>query len=133
MSKSGEYGDFLPPETSPFKYNETMAKDYFPDPKAEEITTGTYGKENGKDVFACVDCKKNFKITPNEFAFYERMGLQLPTKDFECRMQDRLNKRTPRKLWKRNCMKCGADIETTYAPDRPEKVYCEACYQAEIA
>ncbi len=133
MTKAGEYGDFLPPETSPFKYNETMAKDYFPDPKAEEITTGTYGKENGKDVFACVDCKKNFKITPNEFAFYERMSLPLPSKDFECRMQDRLRKRTPRKLWKRNCIKCATDIETTYAPDRPEKVYCEQCYQAEVA
>ena len=128
-----EYGDFLSPETSPFKYNETLAKDYFPDTKAEEIKTGTYGKENGKDVFACVDCKKNFKITPNEFAFYERMGLPLPLKDFECRMQDRLRKRNPRKLWKRQCMKCNTDIETTYAPDRPEIVYCESCYQQEVA
>ncbi len=127
-----EYGDFLPPETSPFKYNETLAKDYFPNPQADEIKTGTYGKENGKDVFACSDCKKNFKITPNEFAFYERMGLPLPLKDFECRMQDRLRKRNPRKLWQRTCMKCGTDIETTYAPDRPETVYCETCYQAEV-
>ncbi|MEK7615989.1 MAG: hypothetical protein AAB420_02160 [Patescibacteria group bacterium] len=133
ISNMSEYGDFLPPETSPFKYNETLAKDYFPDPAAEEIKTGTYGKENGKDVFACVDCKKNFKITPNEFAFYERMGLPLPLKDFECRMQDRLRKRTPRKLWHRNCMKCDKDIETTYAPDRKETVYCEACYQAEVS
>lgn len=133
ISNMPEYGDFFPPETSPFKYNETMAKDYFPDPKAEEIATGTYGKENGKDVFACVDCKKNFKITPNELTFYERMGLPLPSKDFECRMQDRLRKRNPRKLWSRQCMKCGTDIETTYAPGRPEKIYCEACYQNEVA
>src|SRR3989344_4905601 len=132
MSKMGEYGDFFPPETSPFKYNETLAKDYFPDPNAEEIKTGTYGKENGTDIFACVDCKKNFKITPNEFAFYERMGLSLPLKDFECRMQDRLRKRTPRKLWKRNCAKCNVDIETSYAPDRKEIVYCETCYQQAV-
>lgn len=148
MTKAGEYGDFLPPETSPFKYNETLAKDYFPDPNVEEIKTGTYGKENGKDIFACVDCKKNFKITPNEFAFYERMGLPLPQKDFECRMQDRLRKRTPRKLWQRTCMNpdaavgaptlpgrrgCLNTFETTYAPDRPETVYCETCYQAKVA
>ncbi|MDO8571887.1 MAG: hypothetical protein Q7R79_04375 [bacterium] len=133
MKKQREYGDFFPHEASPFKYNETLAKDYFQNPQAEEIKTGTYGKENGKDIFACVDCKKNFKITPNEAVFYGRMHLPLPTKDFECRHQDRMRKRTPRKLWKRNCMKCGTDIETTYAPDRPEKVYCEACYQAEVA
>ena len=133
MTKAGEYGDFLPPETSPFKYNETLAKDYFPQTAAEEVQTGTYGKENNKDVFACIDCKKNFKITPNEFAFYERMGLPLPQKDFECRMQDRLRKRNPRKLWKRACMKCGTDIETTYSPERKEVVYCEACYQQEVA
>ena len=105
-------------------------KDYFPDQKPE-IKTGTYGKTTGR--LRCVDCKKNFKITPNEFAFYERMGLPLPLKDFECRMQDRLRKRNPRKLWKRQCMKCNTDIETTYAPDRPETVYCESCYQQEVA
>ena len=152
MSKDGVYGDFLPPETSPFKYNETMAKDYFTLSEAEakskgipweEITTGTYGKENEKDVFACqgnnpsgilgTPCGRNFKITPNEFAFYERMGLPLPRKDFECRMQSRLRQRNPRKLWKRTCAKCNADVETTYAPERPEAVYCETCYQSKIA
>jgi len=143
MKKRGEYGDFLPPETSPFKYNETMAKDYFPDPRAEEIKTGTYGQENGKDIFACVDCKKNFKITPSELAFYERMGLALPRKDFECRMKDRIAKRNPRKLWHRACMctkahphhqsQCTNEFETTYASDRNETIYCEPCYQAEVA
>lgn len=132
MKQQAVYGDFLPPETSPFKYNETLAKDYFPNAKAEEIHQGTYGKENGKDVFACVDCKKNFKVTPNEFAFYERMGLPLPIKDFECRMQDRLAKRTPRKLWHRNCAKCNAEIDTTYSPERKEIVYCETCYQQAV-
>lgn len=151
MEQRGEYGNFFPLELSPFKYNETLAKNYYPDPKAEETKTGTYGKENGKDVFACIDCKKNFKITPSEFAFYERMHLPIPLKDFECRMQDRLKNRNPRKLWNRTCMcdyqvykntakhqhhpegQCLNEFETSYAPDRPEIVYCEACYQNEVA
>jgi len=28
---------------------------------------------------------------------------------------------------------CPNKFETTYAPDRPEIVYCEQCYQAEVA
>lgn len=151
MKKQGVYGDFLPPVTSPFTYNETMAKDYFTLSEAEakskgfqwgSVQQGTYGKENGIDVFACSTCKKNFKITPTEFEFYKRMGLPLPLKDFECRMQDRLRKRNPRTLWHRSCMcttthpshqgVCQNEFETTYAPDRKEIVYCESCYQSEV-
>lgn len=36
--------------------------------------------------------------------------------------------RNPRKLWKRQCGKCGKEIQTTYSPERPETVYCEGCY-----
>ena len=73
------------------------------------------------------------------------MGLPLPRKDFECRHRDRMAKRNPRKLWHRKCMKenCANEFETAYAPDlryaegsgeasRPEIIYCERCYQAEI-
>ncbi|MBI5220749.1 MAG: hypothetical protein HY978_02855, partial [Candidatus Liptonbacteria bacterium] len=28
---------------------------------------------------------------------------------------------------------CPSEFETTYSPDRPEIVYCESCYQAEVA
>ena len=28
--------------------------------------------------------------------------------------------------------KCPNEFETSYAPDRPEIVYCEQCYQAEV-
>jgi hypothetical protein len=127
---------------SPFKYNETLAKDYYPNPDEEEIKTGTYGKENSKDIFACVDCKKNFKLTAAELDFYKHMGLPLPLKDFECRLQDRINKRNPRKLWHRQCMcdksshghdgKCQNEFETSYSPDRKEIIYCEQCYQQEV-
>ena len=160
MKKEGVYGDFLPPHLSPFGYNETLAQEYFPitEKEAKEKgfnwqteTSGTYGKETIKEenmpetieevtedilnqILVCKDCKKNFRITKGEFDFYKRMNLPLPHKDFECRHQDRMRKRNPRKLWHRECMKegCQNKFETSYSPDRPEIVYCETCYQQEV-
>jgi len=130
--------------------------------KWQEKTTGTYGEETIKencipdiiektpdsitsDILGCKDCKKNFKITQNELNFYRRMHLPIPHKDFECRHQDRIKKRNPRQLWPRSCMckneqhhnhtgrSCPEKFETTYSPDRPETIYCESCYQQEVA
>ncbi len=28
--------------------------------------------------------------------------------------------------------RCPNEFETSYAPDRPEIVYCESCYQSEV-
>ena len=30
------------------------------------------------------------------------------------------------------CAKCEKEIESTYAPERPEIIYCEECYLAEV-
>ena len=169
MKKEGVYGEFLPPELSPFGYNETLAKEYFPMSEKEakekgfrwqEAETGTFGKETIKEnetpktaeelnesilkeVLVCSECKKNFRITRAEFDFYKRMNLPLPHKDFECRHQDRMKKRNPRKLWHRECMctierhghagTCPNEFETSYSPGRPETVYCETCYQQEVS
>jgi hypothetical protein len=160
MKKEGVYGDFLPPALSPFGFNETLGYEYYPitEQEAKEKgfnwqnqTTGTFGKETItekdmpetieevtedilKEILVCKDCKKNFRITKAEFDFYKRMNLPLPHKDFECRHQDRMKKRNPRKLWHRKCMKegCLNEFETSYSPDRPEIVYCETCYQGEV-
>ena len=154
------YGQFFPASLAPFAYNETLAYDFFPLTKDETIkrgfrwedkTTGTYGKETIKkekipnsiekvdekilnEILVCEECNKNFRITQAELSFYKRMNLPLPHKDFECRHKERMSKRNPRKLWHRNCMKdgCQNEFETSYAPDRPEIVYCETCYQQEI-
>ena len=130
LKKDGVYGEFLPPSLSPFGYNETLAKEYFPMDEKEakekgfnwqEQTSGTFGKETIKEenipqtiievdenilneVLVCKDCKKNFRITKSELDFYKRMNIPLPHKDFECRHQDRMKKRNPRALWHRSCM-----------------------------
>ena len=86
---------------------------------------------NGK----CRDqCTEAFKIIPEEFKFYKRMNLPLPRLCPNCRHYQRINLRNPLRLWHRKCMKkgCQNEFKTTYAPDRPEIVYCEKCYQQEI-
>ena len=87
-------------------------------------------------------CTTAFKITPLELSLYKILNLPLPEKCFACRRTDRFKFRNPRKLWHRTCMcdkenhehegKCQNEFETSYAPDRPEIVYCESCYNKEI-
>ena len=160
LKKEGVYGQFFPASLAPFGYNETLAQDYLPLSKEEaskrgfkwqDKTTGTYSKETIKEgempetieeatedilkeIFACGECKKNFRITKAELDFYKRMHLPLPHKDFECRHKERMAKRNPRKLWRRKCMKegCNNEFETSYSPERPEIIYCESCYNKEI-
>ncbi len=79
-------------------------------------------------------CVTAFKITSLELSFYKILNLPFPEKCFACRRTDRFKFRNPRKLWHRKCMKegCQNEFETSYAPDRPEIIYCESCYNKEV-
>jgi len=88
-------------------------------------------------------CTEAFKITFPELQFYKKHNLALPRLCPNCRHFQRLKKRNPLRLWHRSCMckkenhfhganKCNIEFETSYAPDRPEIIYCEKCYQAEV-
>ncbi len=102
------------------------------------------------EILMCTGCGRNYRIVPQELQFYRRMNLPLPRKCFFCRHKDRLDLRNPFKLYSRQCrclsskfknstehfhgsQPCPNTFETSYAPDRPEIVYCEQCYQAEVA
>lgn len=78
-------------------------------------------------------CMGAFKIIPSELEFYRKMNLALPRMCSNCRHYQRLAQRTPFKLWDRKCAKCGKEIKTSYSPNREEIVYCEQCYNAEVA
>ena len=79
-------------------------------------------------------CTTAFKITSLELTLYKILNLPIPEKCFPCRRQDRFSLRNPRRLWHRICMHegCNNEFETSYAPDRPEIIYCESCYNKEI-
>ena len=214
-----KYGEFFPPELSPFSYNETIAQEYFPLTKEQALSQGYSWKDpeernlkidikteelpdlikDVKDdivgkVIECAtarnwrrsdlrqiskgqssgefsNCTTAFKIIPQEMEFYRKMNLPLPRLCPNCRHYERLKQRNPLKLWHRKCMcggktsanfgvrgvpdtanskgstfgnykntiehfhkdqPCPNEFETTYAPDRPEIVYCEACYKQEV-
>lgn len=157
MKKEGIYGDFLPPHASPFGYNESLAKEYFPLEKEaaleqgfkwQDAASGQFGKETIKtadmpqtiaevtdailnEVLVDEVTGQNFRITAAELQFYQQMGLPLPRRSFETRHQDRMHKRNPRKLWKRTTDD-GKEVLTAYAPDRPEKILSEEAYQQAV-
>jgi len=73
-----------------------------------------------------------FRIQKQELDFYRRQNLPLPHAHPDERYDRRLRLRNPRHLWSRQCAKCQNPIATTYAPERPETVYCEECYLKEV-
>ncbi len=87
-------------------------------------------------------CASAFKIVPTELQFYKLKGLPLPRYCPNCRHYARLKYRNPMHLYARTCTcnlanhdhvgACPNTFQTTYAPNRPEKVYCESCYQKEV-
>ena len=115
---------------------ETIAYDELPNDPA------SYGNELLKNVLKCDECGRNYRFIEREIVFYKRLNLPLPRCCFNCRHQRRMDLRLPRKLWHRQCMcdkkhvhhegHCDIEFETSYAPDRPEIIYCEKCYQQEI-
>jgi hypothetical protein len=154
-----KYGEFFPTELCPFGYNESVINDHFPLTKEEIIERGYSYKEkidnkytitlkakdipdNIKDtddhildeVIECEVSGKAFKITPFELQFYRRMNIPIPHLHADERYKERLSLRNPMILYSRSCMNegCTNTFETSYAPERPEIVYCEKCYQQEV-
>ncbi len=107
-----------------------------------------------KGILKCEITDRPFKILPQELAQYIERNIQIPRRHPDQRHIDRLAKLNPRKLWHRQCMceekltinneqltrksecqhqgRCTNEFETTYAPERTEKVYCENCYQKSV-
>jgi hypothetical protein len=147
---------------SEFGYNETTAMDYFPLEKDEvkkmggnwqdenfdqktEVDTyepkdiGTYRdlekvKTLLNSIIICEFSKRPFKIQPQELRFYLKNHLQIPNIHPSERYKARFSKINPQKIWHRKCMNegCKNEFETTYSPERPERVYCESCYQKAV-
>ncbi|MFA6528015.1 MAG: hypothetical protein WCT46_00570 [Candidatus Gracilibacteria bacterium] len=135
MIQTGEYGEFFLMSISPFAYNETIASEHYPLTREEALNKGYKWKESREksgtrdpEAETCIKCNKGFKILNSEKDFYKNLSVQIPRACPNCRHQDRIALRNPRHLYNRACAKCGTAIQTTYAPDRPETVYCEKCY-----
>ncbi|MCP6719886.1 MAG: hypothetical protein KJI72_00985 [Patescibacteria group bacterium] len=86
-----------------------------------------------KVVFDSENNKKSRYIKA-ELEFYRRYNLPLPQKHYSVRLAEKRKKfgSIVLELYERKCVKCGKSMQSSYSPDRPETVYCEQCYQAEV-
>jgi len=79
----------------------------------------------------CQNCKSDFTIEPDDFSFYEKIGVCAPVDCPNCRAQLRLSFRNERTFYKHKCDKCGSDGVSMYSPNKPFKVYCYDCWFAD--
>ena len=134
--KSGRkygYGEFFPPEFSPFAYNETIANDFFPLSKEEAVGRGFLWRDSEvgetkvtvkaqdlpdhikqvddsivKEVIECFSCVKPYRIIQMELDFYRRFSLPLPRLCPDCRHEERAEHRNAPKFYDRKCQCAGA-------------------------
>ena len=159
MQKTWEWWEFFPSSISPFWYNETVAQEYFsltkkeakdkwfnwsdyepPKPNVEKIIPAEKLPEDIKDIpddilnwaIKCEVTEKPFRIIKQELDFYRKHNLPIPKRHPDQRHLERMQLRSPRKLFDRKCDKCWVEMKTTYSPNRKEIVYCEKCYEKEV-
>jgi hypothetical protein len=159
MKQNGEWGEFFPQDMTPFAYNETVAHEYYPLTKEEACTQEYRWRENLGEIpdvekiipaeklplsiddipddvlnwaIECEATQRPFHIIKQELAFYRKHKIPLPHFHPDERHWKRISRRNPRRLWQRECGKCGKEMQTSYAPERPEIVYCEECYLKEV-
>ncbi|OHB22827.1 MAG: hypothetical protein A2939_05625 [Parcubacteria group bacterium RIFCSPLOWO2_01_FULL_48_18] len=148
------YGEFLPPELSPFAYNETMANEFFPLSEEEAGVKGyrwrspeirqyavTMTAEKLPDhikdapdsilneIIQCANCSKGFRIIPMELDFLRRMNVPLPRECPFCRVRSKFRQWVKNMtLVKRTCSQCNVGFETSYTKEEYEHILCSKCY-----
>ncbi len=155
MKNTDEWGEFFPKHFCPFGYNETIAQEYFPLTKEKALAKGYRWKDPSDEkpdverivlaqelpesiaevsddilqwAVTCAVSGRPFRIIKQELDFYRQLDIPLPRLHPDERHNRRMRLRPSRIFSGRACGKCGKEIRTTYASDRPEIVYCESCY-----
>jgi len=141
---------------SGFKWGETEIREFTITVRAEDLPDHINRADDSitREIISCQSCEKQYRIISSEFQFLKSNGIALPRECWECRHRERLSWINPPRYYDRNCS-CGGEGDrkgvyqnqaehfhgpapcpnefiTTFAPDRPEIVYCESCYQSEV-
>ncbi|MDC0357709.1 hypothetical protein OAO01_02760 [Oligoflexia bacterium] len=152
MKSTGEWGQFFPKQLSTFAYNETAAQDFFPLSQADirahgwqwhDIPSGfeydgpQYDLPDAindvtddicSQVLTCEATGKHYRLTTQEVEFYRKMELPIPRLAPEARHQRRYARRTPHKIFERQCSETGEKIFSSFAPERTETVLSPEAY-----
>ncbi len=162
MLSKGEYGEFFPIKKSIHPYQDSVAStEYSLDERvvkekgwhqAEEVESDLDLSKikiiNGENIPAdisqvdksifqkaiiCSQTAKPFKITSFEFDFYKKHNIPLPTIHPLERIKTRDKQKYNFTLYQDYCFRCKRKIISAHNPDRKLKVYCEKCYNEEVA
>lgn len=152
------YGEFFPPELSPFAYNETIAENFFPLSREETEAAG-YGYRSQEvrahgitmkaadipdhirdvsdsilqEVISCNTCERGFKVIPMELQFLRARNFPLPRACPFCRIQGKFHQWVrDLRVISRACDACGAHFVTHYTREDAPVAYCKRCYQKEF-
>jgi hypothetical protein len=155
MRKDKEWGEFLPVQSSLFAYNETVANDHFPLTEEQVIGNGWRWKKQDDTIpdvqriipadqlpdsindipddilnwaIRCNTTKRLYKVTMQELQYCRYRQIPIPREHPDVRYRYRMTAQNPFRLWERACAKCGKTVPTSFAPERPEIIYCEPCY-----
>jgi hypothetical protein len=158
LERERVWGELLPISLSPYAYNESAAQEYYP-LRAEDVAAKgwrwtdelpdlrgveTIGWQSVPDdieeapeslvneIFACINCGKNYKLIPSELKIYKKLPAPIPRRCPQCRHLRRFRKKTPTAIWQRECAKCRTLVYTAYSPEHAEIIYCDRCYFNEV-
>lgn len=138
------------------KWYEVPKTEYEVSMKSDEISDDINDVNDTilEEIISCEKCNRAYKIIHEELQFLRQNNLPIPRYCINCRHNERISQRNKSKLYKRECCcnggsssnnkysntakhshgndSCTNIFETSYAPDRPEIIYCEKCYQQEV-
>ncbi|MBI4836428.1 MAG: hypothetical protein HY817_04175 [Candidatus Abawacabacteria bacterium] len=152
---NGEWGEFFPARISPFGYNESDAKNFFPLTKEKAREQGFHWSDyvtptpsiktisaselpdNIKDTdtsilnvaIECSVSKKPFRILKQELDFYQQNNIALPQKHPEVRYTERIAAINLPYLYDGQCSSCQKALATSYSPEKQNNLYCQVCYE----
>lgn len=160
VDKTGKkytYGEFFPPELSPFPYLDSNASRFVEKNKEQALSEGynwqdtienNYTKTiDGKDlpqtitetsddiskeIIGCENCSKCYKIPNGEIILYRKLGMPLPSKCPKCREKRRFNLANKPNTYDSKCAKCEKSLKVMHDPKEKKIIYCESCYQQEF-
>ncbi|MFH0890723.1 MAG: hypothetical protein V1856_01685, partial [Candidatus Liptonbacteria bacterium] len=142
---------------SGWKWKEPEPSKYQPEAKAKDLPEDIGEVRDGilEKIVECGSCGKAYRFISPELELLRKFGIALPEECSECRHFARMGRMTLLKLWNRSCdcvgetskdgayknilphahgrSACGKEFQTAFSPERPEIVYCEECYQQEMA
>lgn len=153
--------DFFPldraaAEQKGFSWYEAKPSAHVPARKAADLPDTIAETDDAvlQELVGCADCGKAFRIISAELAFLRRFDLPAPRQCPNCRYKERWRRINMPGLHHRVCQckgagsengvyqntvshlhgvaPCAVEFQSAYAPNRPEIVYCEQCYNAEV-